>query len=164
MPEQIFSWNKLAFIVICQSLGGIAYKYDLCKCHHQSFVWHGSSYLPPSFIESFLVFVTCFIMQCGASIFHSVSLHYFLHFIKVGTLDRALPFPADASSMSRANKGPASSALPWALAELTRRRPFVDTRRLVAICRNLPSDRVTADCGKAFLLFWNGGSIFLSLL
>ena len=30
--------------------------------------------------------------------------------------------------------------------------------RLVVIRRNLPSDRVIVDCGKAFLLFWNGGS------
>ena len=71
-----------------------------------------------------------------------------------------IPFPADASSMSSANKGPASSALswpmayrPWALAELTRCRPFVDTGRLVVIRRKLPSDRVTVDCDKAFLLF-----------
>ena len=65
-----------------------------------------------------------------------IFLLYFLRFIKIGTLDWARPFPADASSMSRANKGPDSSALPWpmayrpwALAELTRRRPFVDTGR-----------------------------------
>ena len=35
---------------------------------------------------------------------------------KAGTLDWARPFPADASSKSRANEGPASSALahgPW---------------------------------------------------
>ena len=89
---------------------------------------------------------------------------YFIRFKKVGTLDWARPFPADASSTSRANEGPASSALPWpmayrpwALTELTRRRPFVDTGRLVAIHRKLQSDRVTADCGKAFLLFLNGG-------
>ena len=30
----------------------------------------------------------------------------------------------------------------------------------VAIARKLPSNRVTVDCGEAFLLFWNGGSIF----
>ena len=61
---------------------------------------------------------------------------YFLRLKKVGTLDWARPFPADASSTSRANEGPASSALPWpmayrpwALAELTRRRPFFDTRK-----------------------------------
>ena len=73
---------------------------------------------------------------------------YFLRFLKVGTLDWACPFPADASSTSRANKGPASSALPWpmayrpwALAELTRRRPFVDTGCLVVIRRKLPSHR-----------------------
>ena len=84
---------------------------------------------------------------------------YFLNFIKVGMLDWARPFPADASSTSRANEGPASSALPWpmayqpwALAELTRRRPFVDTGRLVVIRRKLPSNQVTVDCGKGFLL------------
>ena len=84
---------------------------------------------------------------------------YFLHFKKVGMLDWARPFPADASSMFRANEGPASSALPWpmayrpwALAELTRRRPFVDTGRLVVIHRKLPGDRVTVDFGKVFLL------------
>ena len=38
-------------------------------------------------------------------------------------------------------------------AELTPRWPFVDTGRLVIIRRKLPSDRVTVDCGKAFLLF-----------
>ena len=47
---------------------------------------------------------------------------------------------------------------PWALAELTVRRPFVDTGRLVVIHRKLPSDRVTVDRGEAFLLFLNGGS------
>ena len=53
---------------------------------------------------------------------------YLLRFRKVGTFDWARPFPADASSTSRANEGPASSALPgpmagrpWAMAELTRR-------------------------------------------
>ena len=47
--------------------------------------------------------------------------------------------------MSHANGGPASSALPWpmayrpwALAELTRYRSFVDTGRLVVIRRKLP--------------------------
>ena len=87
-------------------------------------------------------------------------LMYFLRFKKVGTLDWARPFPADASSTSRANEGPASSALPWpmayrpwALAELTRRRPFVDTGHLVVIRRKLRSNQVTVDCGKAFLLF-----------
>ena len=35
---------------------------------------------------------------------------YFLRSKKVGTLDWARPFPADASSTSRANKGPASPA------------------------------------------------------
>ena len=70
---------------------------------------------------------------------------YFLHFKKVGTLDWTHPFPADASLTSRANKGPASSALPWpmayqpwVLAEMTQRRPFVDTGRLVIIRRKLP--------------------------
>ena len=48
---------------------------------------------------------------------------------------------------------------PWALAELTQRRPFVDTRCLVVIRRKLPSDRITVNCGEAFLLFLNGGSI-----
>ena len=38
-------------------------------------------------------------------------------------------------------------------------RPFVDTGRLVVICRKLPSDWVTVDCGITFLLFWNAGSI-----
>ena len=33
---------------------------------------------------------------------------YFLRFKKVGTVDWARPFPADASLMSRANEGPAS--------------------------------------------------------
>ena len=47
----------------------------------------------------------------------------------------------------------------YAYAELTRRRPFVDTGRLVVIRRKLLSDRVTVDCGIAFLLFGNGGSI-----
>ena len=63
-----------------------------------------------------------------------------LRFLKVGTLDWARPFPADASSTSRANEGPALSALPWsmayrpwALAELTRGRPFVGTRLDVSI-------------------------------
>ena len=85
---------------------------------------------------------------------------YFLRFIKVGTLDMARPFPADASLTSRANKGPASSALQWpmvyrplALDELTQSRPFVDSGHLVVIRRKLPSDRVTVGCGKAFLLF-----------
>ena len=62
--------------------------------------------------------------------------------------------------MSRANEGLALSALPgsmayrpWALAELTLRRPFVDTGRLVVIRRKLPHDQVTVDGGKAFLLF-----------
>ena len=45
--------------------------------------------------------------------------------------DSIVQFPADASSTSCANKGPALSALPWALAELTRPRPFIDTGRLV---------------------------------
>ena len=85
---------------------------------------------------------------------------YFLRCLKVGTLDWAHLFPADASFTSPANEGPASSALPWpmayrpwALAELTRRWPFVDTGRLVVISRKLPSDRVTVGCGEAFLLF-----------
>ena len=59
----------------------------------------------------------------------------FLRSKKIGTLDWARPFPADASSTFRANKGPASSALPWpmaywawALAELTWCKPFVDMR------------------------------------
>ena len=66
----------------------------------------------------------------------ALKMKYFLRFKKVGTLDWAHPFPADASSTSCANEGPASSALPWpmayqpwALAELTGRRPFVDTGR-----------------------------------
>ena len=41
---------------------------------------------------------------------------YFLRSKKVGTLDLAGPFPADASSMSSANEGPALSALPWPMA------------------------------------------------
>ena len=41
---------------------------------------------------------------------------YFLRSKKVGTLDLARPFPADASSMSSANEGPALSALPWPMA------------------------------------------------
>ena len=60
------------------------------------------------------------------------------------------PFPASSSSPSRANEGPASSAQPWpmayrpwALAELTRLRPFVDTGRLVRSSRKLPRYRVT---------------------
>ena len=75
---------------------------------------------------------------------------YFLRLKKLGTLDWARPFPADASSTSRANEGPALLSLPWpmaywprALAELTRRWPFVDTGRLIGIRRKLPSDRVT---------------------
>ena len=70
---------------------------------------------------------------------------YLLRFKKVGTLEWARPFPADASSTSRANEGPASSALPWpmayrpwALTELTQRRPFVGTGRRGGICRKLP--------------------------
>ena len=70
---------------------------------------------------------------------------YFLHFKKVGTLNWARTCPADASSTSHANEGPAWSALsrpmayrPWALAELT--RPFVDTGRLIVIRRKLPSN------------------------
>ena len=42
--------------------------------------------------------------------------------------------------------------LSWALAELTWRRPFVDTGRLVIIRRKLPSDQVTDEFGKEFLL------------
>ena len=38
---------------------------------------------------------------------------YLLRSKKVGTLDWARPFPADASWMSRVNKGPALSALSW---------------------------------------------------
>ena len=64
---------------------------------------------------------------------------YFLHSIKVGTLAWARPFPADAFSTSHANKGPASSALPWpmayqpwALAELTRRRLNMLTAKFLA--------------------------------
>ena len=38
---------------------------------------------------------------------------YFLRFKKVGTLDWARLFLKDASLTSHANKGPASSALPW---------------------------------------------------
>ena len=79
-------------------------------------------------------------------------------------LDPARPFPADVSSTSHANQGPALSALPWpmayrpwALAELTRR--IFDTGHLVVIRRKLPSDRVTVDCVKTFLLFLNGGSM-----
>ena len=62
------------------------------------------------------------------------------------------PFPATSSSPSRANKGPAPSAQPWpmayrpwALAELTRLGPFVDTGRLVRSSRKLPRDRVTVN-------------------
>jgi len=54
---------------------------------------------------------------------------YFLRSIKVGTLDWARPFPADASSTSNANEG-------------SRRHP-----------QETPSNQVTVDCGKAFLLF-----------
>ena len=86
-------------------------------------------------------------------------MNYFLRSKKVGTLDWARPFPADASSTSCANEAPTSSALPrpmayrpWVLAELTRRRPFIDTGRLVVIRRKLPSDRVTVDGGEAILL------------
>merc|ERR1712219_110167 len=70
-----------------------------------------------------------------------------LLFHKVGTLDWARPFPADASSTSLPTKGPPLQPLPWpmayrpwALAELTRRRPFVDTGHLVIIRRKLRSD------------------------
>ena len=83
---------------------------------------------------------------------------YFLRF-KKGMLDWARRFPADASSTSRADEEPTSSPLPWpmacrswALAERSQRRPFVDTGRLVVIRRKLPSNRVTVDCGQAFLL------------
>ena len=72
---------------------------------------------------------------------------YFLRFKKVGTLNLARPFPADASS-----KSGAMAYRPWALAELTWRRPFVDTGRLVIIRRKLPSDQVTDEFGKEFLL------------
>ena len=47
-------------------------------------------------------------------------------------------------------KGPALSALPWALAELTRRSPCVDTGRLVVIRRKPPSDRVSVNFGSYF--------------
>ena len=50
---------------------------------------------------------------------------------------------------------------PWPVAELTWCMPFVNTGRLV-ICRKLLSDLVTVDCGEAYLLFWNGGSILNS--
>ena len=33
------------------------------------------------------------------------------------------------------------------------------SRHLVIIRRKLTSKRITVDCGKAFLLFWNGGSM-----
>ena len=52
-------------------------------------------------------------------------------------------------------KGPPHQLYPWpALEELTQRRPFVDKGRLVVIRRKLPSNRVTIDWGKAFLLFF----------
>ena len=35
-----------------------------------------------------------------------VAYKYFLRFLKEGTLDWVCPFPADASSTSRANEGP----------------------------------------------------------
>ena len=86
---------------------------------------------------------------------------YFLRFKQVGTLDWCRLFPTPC-----ANEAPASSALswpmayrPWAVAELTRRRPFVGTGRLVIIRRKLPSDQVTVEFCKAFFLLWNGGSI-----
>ena len=101
--------------------------------------------------------------MCSGGIRHIVGFSeskYLLRSKKVRALDLARLFPADASSTPRANEGPTSSALPWpmayrpwALAELTRRRPFVDTGRLVVIRRKLTSDRVTIDYGEAFLLF-----------
>ena len=42
---------------------------------------------------------------------------------------------------------------PCTLADMTRRRPFLDTRHLVVIRRKLWSDRVTVDCGEVFQLF-----------
>ena len=51
--------------------------------------------------------------------------------------DWACPLPADASSTSSANEGPAC----------------VDTGRLVISRRKLARNRVTVDCGKALLLF-----------
>ena len=70
----------------------------------------------------------------------------------------AREFPANDDETSCVNEGRMASQLcqgPWpvGLAELTRRGPFVDTGRLVVIGRKLPSDRVTVDCDKAFLLF-----------
>ena len=91
---------------------------------------------------------------------------YFLHFTKLERFTTiygdsvAREFPANDDQTSCVNEGPALSAVPWpiayrpwALAELTRHRPFVDTGRLIVIRRKLPSDRVTLNLGKAFLLF-----------
>ena len=56
------------------------------------------------------------------------------------------------------------SVLLWVPAEVTWCNPFVDRGHLVVIRRKLQSNWVTVDCGKAFLLFSNGGSISLALL
>ena len=57
------------------------------------------------------------------------------------------PFPAASFSLSLA-----ISSAHGGPAELTRRRPFIDTGRPVAIRRKLPSNLVTYDFGIAFLL------------
>ena len=83
------------------------------------------------------------------SFFRAPVPKYFLHFIKVGTLDwaRSLQMPPQRPVPAKA------CLISSALAELTRHRPLVDTGRLVVIPRKLPSKRVTVDCGKSFLLF-----------
>ena len=99
-------------------------------------------------------------MVFGPKLYHQYYTTLLPPLQKVGMLDWARLFTEDASSTSGAKEGTASSALPrpmayrqQALAELTQRRPFVETGRLVVIRRKLPSDPVTVDCGKAFLLF-----------
>ena len=66
---------------------------------------------------------------------------YFLRFKKVGTLDWARLFPADVSSTSRAKAELTRWTLCW---HGTLRRHLQETD----------------EPNQAFLLFWNGGSIF----
>ena len=83
-----------------------------------------------------VVLQTFMAMSCDVFDQFGILPKYFLRVKKVGTLAWARPFHADASSTLRANEGPAPSAQPWALAELIRRKPFVDTVRLVVLRRN----------------------------
>ena len=63
-------------------------------------------------------------------IYKSLKALYFLRFKKVGTLDWARSFPL---------AWPMAYHRPWALAELTQHRPFVNTGRLIVNRRKLPS-------------------------